>query len=186
MKTLYLIFAGVKAFVTRSVFLFAVICVGIITDSLMFTYMYGLFRQTNDSEQGFFGTDAALALTMLLIYLLCVLAFLYLMVSVYSEIAHELNVYAILGASKRRIVAVVGGMMFVILAVLSAAAQAIHALLYAPLFSKLNVDEGFSYGFGDYFAIFLITLFSMYCFVFAFVYIKTSDTSLANYRNTSK
>ena len=165
-------------------FLFSVVCVGIVTCGLMFTYMYGVIDQMSSEEAA--DSDIVTAVIMFLIYLLCILAFLYIMISVYAELSHELNIYELLGASQKRLIAVVGGMMFIILAVLSAVSQLLHAALYGPLFSKINFSEEYVYTFGDYCAIFGITLLSVYVFVFLYIYIKTADSSIVNYRKTIK
>lgn len=55
----------------------------------------------NVSSTGLNETTRATLITVIVIYLLCVLAFLYLMISIYDRNAYELNIYEIIGATRK-------------------------------------------------------------------------------------
>lgn len=118
----------------------------------------------------------------LIIYLTCVMAFLFLMITIYDSSAYELNIYEMLGASRGKLLFIIGGVMFIFLAFSSLVSQILHAALYDIFFSKLNILGDFSYTVGDYAALFFITLLSVFIFVFIYIYIRVSRSTIVNSR----
>ncbi len=133
--------------------------------------------------EGFDENSKNTFMIIVLIYALSALSFLYLMISIYDSSAYEFNVYEILGATRGKTLTVLGAVMFIFLAALSFASEAIHAILYRPLFSRLNMVEGFSYTFGDYFTVFAVSLLSVYTVVFVYIAVRTRrGSTIANGR----
>lgn len=134
------------------------------------------------SGSGMDGQTLSTLGTVVVIYLLCMLSFMYLMTFLYDSSAYEFNVYEILGATRRRVLAVLGGVMFLLLAVISLVSQFLYAVFYESFFSKLNLFGGFSYSFGDYVAVFFLTLVLVFVFVFAYICVRTSRSTIQNSR----
>ncbi len=140
---------------------------------------YAVDVLTNGLDDG----SKSTLLSVVLIYALSALAFLYLMISIYDSSAYEFNVYEILGATRGKVLAVLGAVMFIFLAASSIVSEALHALLYRPLFSRLNIVDGFSYTFGDYLIIFAVSLLSVYAVVFVYIAVRTRrQSTIANAR----
>ena len=134
------------------------------------------------SGSGMDGQTLSTLGTVVVIYLLCMLSFMYLMTFLYDSSAYEFNVYEILGATRRRVLAVLGGVMFLLLAVISLVSQVLYAVFYESFFSKLNLFGDFSYSFGDYVAVFSLTLVLVFVFVFAYICVRTSRSTIQNSR----
>lgn len=108
----------------------------------------------NVSSTGLNETTRATLITVIVIYLLCVLAFLYLMISIYDRNAYELNIYEIIGATRKVTKTIIGGVVFVFLLFSSLLSQIIHVALYKPFFSKLNIFGDYYYTMSDYLLLF--------------------------------
>lgn len=117
-----------------------------------------------------------------MIYLLCMLSFMYLMTFLYDSVAYELNVYEILGATRGRILAVLSGVMFLLLSGVSLVSQIVYAMFYESFFGKLNMFGEFSYSIGDYAAVFALTMILVYAFVFVYICIRTGRSTIQNSR----
>lgn len=137
----------------------------------------------NVSSTGLNETSRTTLITVIIIYSLCVLSFLYLMISIYDRNAYELNIYEILGATRKVTKAIIGGVVFVFLAFSSLLSQIIHRLLYKPLFSKLNVFGEYYYTMSDYLILFFITLFSVYIVVYIYISVRVNRSAIANSHN---
>lgn len=135
------------------------------------------------STTGLDETTLRTLVTVIVIYLLCVLAFLYLMISIYDRNAYELNVYEIIGATRGETKAIIGGVVFVFLAFSSLLSQIIHIAFYKPFFSKLNLFGDYYYGMSDYLILFLITLFSVYIVVYIYINVRVNRSAIANSNN---
>lgn len=137
----------------------------------------------NVSSTGLNETSRSTLVTVIVIYSLCVLSFLYLMISIYDRNAYELNIYEIIGATRKVTKAIIGGVVFIFLAFSSFLSQIIHRVLYKPLFSKLNVFGEYYYTMSDYLFLFLITLFSVYIVVYIYISIRVNKSAIANSHN---
>lgn len=140
------------------------------------------YRIQNMGNQGLDTSAMSTLAIIIVIYLLCVLAFLYLMISIYDSSAYELNVYEMLGASRGRILTVLSSVMLIILAAVSLASQIIHAVFYDVFFSKMNIFGEYNYTVKDYSILFLVTLLSVYAFVFAYICIRVRKSTIVNAR----
>lgn len=137
----------------------------------------------NVSSTGLNETTRATLITVIVIYLLCVLAFLYLMISIYDRNAYELNIYEIIGATRKVTKTIIGGVVFVFLLFSSLLSQIIHVALYKPFFSKLNIFGDYYYTMSDYLLLFFITLFSVYIVVYIYISVRVNKSAITNSNN---
>ena len=137
----------------------------------------------NVSSTGLNETTRATLITVIVIYLLCVLAFLYLMISIYDRNAYELNIYEIIGATRKVTKTIIGGVVFVFLLFSSVLSQIIHVALYKPFFSKLNIFGDYYYTMSDYLLLFFITLFSVYIVVYIYISVRVNKSAITNSNN---
>lgn len=137
----------------------------------------------NVSSTGLNETTRATLVTVIVIYSLCVLAFLYLMISIYDSNAYELNIYEIIGATRKATKTIIGGVVFVFLLFSSLLSQIIHAALYKPFFSKLNIFGDYYYTMSDYLVLFFITLFSVYIVVYIYISVRVNKSAITNSNN---
>lgn len=137
----------------------------------------------NVSSTGLNETTRATLITVIVIYLLCVLAFLYLMISIYDRNAYELNIYEIIGATRKVTKTIIGGVVFVFLLFSSLLSQIIHIALYKPFFSKLNIFGDYYYTMSDYLLLFFITLFSVYIVVYIYISVRVNKSAITNSNN---
>ena len=137
----------------------------------------------NVSSTGLNETTRATLITVIVIYLLCVLAFLYLMISIYDRNAYELNIYEIIGATRKVTKTIIGGVVFVFLLFSSLLSQIIHVALYNPFFSKLNIFGDYYYTMSDYLLLFFITLFSVYIVVYIYISVRVNKSAITNSNN---
>lgn len=135
------------------------------------------------SSTGLNETTRATLITVIVIYLLCVLAFLYLMISIYDRNAYELNIYEIIGATRSVTKTIIGGVVFVFLAFSSFLSQLIHIVFYKPFFSKLNIFGDYYYTISDYLLLFFITLFSVYIVVYIYISVRVNKSAIVNSNN---
>ena len=137
----------------------------------------------NVSSTGLNETTRATLITVIVIYLLCVLAFLYLMISIYDRNAYELNIYEIIGATRKVTKTIIGGVVFVFLLFSSLLSQIIHVALYKPFFSKLNIFGDYYYTMSDYLLLFFITLFSVYIVIYIYISVRVNKSAITNSNN---
>lgn len=137
----------------------------------------------NVSSTGLNETTRATLITVIVIYMLCVLAFLYLMISIYDRNAYELNIYEIIGATRKVTKTIIGGVVFVFLLFSSLLSQIIHVALYKPFFSKLNIFGDYYYTMSDYLLLFFITLFSVYIVVYIYISVRVNKSAITNSNN---
>lgn len=137
----------------------------------------------NVSSTGLNETTRATLITVIVIYLLCVLAFLYLMISIYDRNAYELNIYEIIGATRKVTKTIIVGVVFVFLLFSSLLSQIIHVALYKPFFSKLNIFGDYYYTMSDYLLLFFITLFSVYIVVYIYISVRVNKSAITNSNN---
>ena len=137
----------------------------------------------NVSSTGLNETTRATLITVIVIYLLCVLAFLYLMISIYDRNAYELNIYEIIGATRKVTKTIIGGVVFVFLLFSTLLSQIIHVALYKPFFSKLNIFGDYYYTMSDYLLLFFITLFSVYIVVYIYISVRVNKSAITNSNN---
>lgn len=135
------------------------------------------------SSTGLNETTHATLITVIVIYLLCVLAFLYLMISIYDRNAYELNIYEIIGATRSVTKTIIGGVVFVFLAFSSFLSQLIHIVFYKSFFSKLNIFGDYYYTISDYLLLFFITLFSVYIVVYIYISVRVNKSAIVNSNN---
>ena len=135
------------------------------------------------SSTGLNETTRATLITVIVIYLLCVLAFLYLMISIYDRNAYELNIYEIIGATRKATKTIIGGVVFVFLSFSSLLSQIIHIALYKPFFSKINIFGDYYYTMSDYLILFFITLFSVYIVVYIYISVRVNKSAIVNSNN---
>lgn len=135
------------------------------------------------SSTGLNETTRATLITVIVIYLLCVLAFLYLMISIYDRNAYELNIYEIIGATRSVTKTIIGGVVFVFLAFSSFLSQLIHIVFYKSFFSKLNIFGDYYYTISDYLLLFFITLFSVYIVVYIYISVRVNKSAIVNSNN---
>lgn len=141
------------------------------------------YATENVSSTGLNETSRTTLVTVIVIYSLCVLSFLYLMISIYDRNAYELNIYEIIGATRKVTKAIIGGVVFIFLAFSSLLSQIIHMILYKPLFSKLNIFGDYYYTISDYLILFFITLFSVYIVVYVYISIRVNKSAITNSNN---
>lgn len=141
------------------------------------------YTSENVSSTGLNETTRTSLVEVIVIYALCVLAFLYLMISIYDRNAYELNIYEILGAERKTTKMIIGGVVFVFLLFSSLLSQIIHAALYKPFFSKLNIFGDYHYTVSDYLFLFFITLFSVYIVVYIYISVRVSRSAITNSNN---
>jgi len=135
------------------------------------------------SSTGLNEITRATLITVIAIYLLCVLAFLYLMISIYDRNAYELNIYEIIGATRSVTKTIIGGVVFVFLAFSSFLSQLIHIVFYKSFFSKLNIFGDYYYTISDYLLLFFITLFSVYIVVYIYISVRVNKSAIVNSNN---
>lgn len=135
------------------------------------------------SSTGLNETTRATLITVIAIYSLCVLAFLYLMISIYDRNAYELNIYEIIGATRSVTKTIIGGVVFVFLAFSSFLSQLIHIVFYKSFFSKLNIFGDYYYTISDYLLLFFITLFSVYIVVYIYISVRVNKSAIVNSNN---
>lgn len=117
-----------------------------------------------------------------IIFLLSAFSFMYLMAYIYEQSAYEYAVYEMAGATRGRIIFLLGSVMFIVLGIASLCAQTLHRLFYHHFFSKMNIYRDFIFKPKDYAAIFCITLFSVYIFILGYIILRTKKSSVLNIR----
>lgn len=128
------------------------------------------------------GYAAELSCQALVLYAVCAITFLFLCTYIYEDSAYELGVYQMLGASRMKIIVILCGAMFVILSAVSVITQAIHALLYVPVFSHLFTTGLYVYTLADYAKIYLLSVGITEAFVILYITVKTRRSAIRNVR----
>ncbi len=116
------------------------------------------------------------------LYVLCAITFLFLCTYIYEDSAFELNIYQMLGASRSKVVCILGGAMFVILSGCSLITQFIHALFYDDFFAYLFTSGGFNYRIIDYVKIYSSSVLLVFGFVIIYILLRTRKSTILNSR----
>jgi len=124
----------------------------------------------------------AVMLPMLLVYLLCMFSMLYILVYFLESMAYELSVYGILGASNKMLIWIPAAVQGLLLAFAGGFACALHAMLYVPLFSRINLSE-FAYSplwYGEATVLTLVLSFTVMLF---YLKRRIGKYAVVNFRN---
>ena len=138
-------------------------------------------------EQNNSSLDSASVSTLIVIgtiYLLCILSFMYLASSLYDDFSHEISIYTLIGASRKHIFALSGGIILLIIGITSAFSEIVHALLYDAVFSKMNILPGFEYTINDYLLLFIINVVTAFLFAIIYFLSKTRNSGIEAVRRT--
>ena len=144
------------------------------------------YHITENDTMGLDDESKTSLLLIALIYALCTLSFMYLMISIYNDVAYELYVYEVIGAKRIEIIYIIGGVMLILVSSICFISQVIHTAFYNVFFNKLNIVSNYSYTINDYFVIFITTLLSVYIIVLMYVIIRTRRSTITNLRNSTK
>ena len=90
-----------------------------------------------------------LTVVMILLFIICAFSVLYMVSSIFYETSYESGVYYLIGAKKTEVVFILAGVQLVFLVLGAVIASSVHRILWAPLFSGINLCE-ISYSPGDY------------------------------------
>lgn len=92
-------------------------------------------------------------------YVLAFLSFTFLMKFLMDSSAHDSIVYTIVGASKKRMLAVALCGNLLLCSITSLAAIFFHVLFYSTCFAPINIVDNLTYSFQDYVLVFVLTVF---------------------------
>jgi len=117
-----------------------------------------------------------------LMYLCSLLSFLFLMKYMVDKLGHENTVYAMLGASKRKVVCLLLLEIILWITSINILCIIVYQSLYTPLFSKLNMLDGITYDLTDYILILLIAIVTAFLSALPFIW-KYGHSSLIVSKN---
>ena len=124
----------------------------------------------------------AVMLPMLLVYLLCMFSMLYILVYFLESMAFELSVYGLLGASNKMLIWIPAVVQGLLLAIAGGLACALHAMLYVPLFSHINLYE-FAYSPLWYVEATVLTLILSFSVMLLYLKHRVGKYVVVNFRN---
>lgn len=116
-----------------------------------------------------------------LVYLVCLIALLYIMAYMFEESAFELSVYELLGATRGSLIALLCSVQLFVLLISALIACLLHSLLYPGFFSLINIYE-FSYTLPIYLYSVLITVGITMLFTLSYLSLKLKRYAVVNFR----
>ena len=118
------------------------------------------------------------------VYILCAFTLLYLMTYLYEIFAHELSIYEMIGATRRKTLFILSSTLLLILVLLSVISQFLHYKFFRGLLNRINLFENLTYSFTDYVNVIVITVFLIFAFILTYIYFKVKNSVIVNSRNT--
>lgn len=117
----------------------------------------------------------------LVLYILCVLSFLFFGTYLYEDSSYEFNVYQILGARKAHVVFIMLGTIDVIVTGVYWITAFFHHMYFDDIFKNL-LSEPYRYTFSDYVSVYLCSTAIISLFLAVYLLAKTRKSMIVNSR----